>query len=84
MMTNATADGPNATRNRSRAWRLPTDLFSTTSGIAALCSHAQYSRARGSDYDGELPDWFVEEDDDCGCCCEGWAVGADGDACGWP
>ncbi len=47
MMISATADGPKATRNRSRAWRLPTDLFSTTSGIAVLYSRARYSRSRG-------------------------------------
>ena len=56
MTTSATTDGPNATLTRSRAWRLPTDLFSTTSGIAVLCSRAPHSRARGPDYDGELPD----------------------------
>ena len=88
MTINATAEGPNATRNRSRAWRLPTDLFSTTSGIAVLCSRARYSRTRGEDYDDELPDWFdddpedEDEDDDCGCAGT-WPVGADGDDCGW-
>ncbi len=40
MTTNATTDGPNATLNRSRAWRVPTDLLSTTRGIAALRSRA--------------------------------------------
>src|SRR5690348_11964049 len=61
MTTSATADGPNATRNRSRACRLPTDLFSTTSGIAVPCSHTRYLRVRGEDYDVELPDGFDDD-----------------------
>ena len=46
MMTSATTDGPNATLNRSRAWRVPTGLFSTTSGYRSSLTRASVTHAR--------------------------------------
>ena len=41
MMTSATTDGPNATRSRSRAWRVPTGRLSTSWAARSARSRAR-------------------------------------------
>src|SRR3954468_1847450 len=66
MTTSATIDGSNATRSRSRAWRVPSGRLSTGRAAPRVSSRARSRRTRGSDYDGVGPD--CEDDDDCGDC----------------